>query len=134
MGIEDRVTQLDPRHLEDFTACLEVGCARFAKQKFSHIIEIKRNWIRFTCVLLVHYKISLLFFHFFSFIFASNFSLRFDLVIFASKFLLHIRKNLTSIQYIKFCFNSILLTLFRFPISFQVKKKHFYQFFHLIFV
>jgi hypothetical protein len=42
---------------------------------------------------LVHYKISLLLFRFFSLIFASNFSLHFDLVIFTSKFSLHIRKN-----------------------------------------
>ncbi len=41
----------------------------------------------FTCVSLFHYKISLLFFCFFSlfFFFASNFLLRFTLVIFASK-------------------------------------------------
>ncbi len=64
MGIEERVTELDPRHLEDFTACLEVGCARFVLKKISHIIKIKRNWIRFTCVLLVHYKISLIFANF----------------------------------------------------------------------
>jgi hypothetical protein len=56
--------------------------------------------------LLVHYKISLLFFRFFSFIFASNFSLRFDLVIFASKFLLRIRKNFASIQYFSHYFAS----------------------------
>ncbi len=51
----------------------------------SLISEIKRIWIRFTCVSLFHYKISLLFFRFFALIFASNFSLRFPLVIFASK-------------------------------------------------
>jgi hypothetical protein len=33
-----------------------------------------------------------------------------------------------------FRFNSIFFALFRFPISFRVKKKHFYQFFCLIFV
>ncbi len=38
---------------------------------FSLISEIKRNWFRFTCVSLFHYKISLLFFRFFSLIFAS---------------------------------------------------------------
>ncbi len=42
-------------------------------------------WIRFTCVSLFHYKISLLFFRFFLLLFASNFSLRSTLVIFASK-------------------------------------------------
>jgi hypothetical protein len=42
-------------------------------------------WIRFTCVSLFHYKISLLIFCFFSLIFASNFSLHFTWVIFASK-------------------------------------------------
>jgi len=46
---------------------------------------MKRNGIRFTCVSLFHYKISLPFFRFFSLLFASNFSLRFDSVIFASK-------------------------------------------------
>jgi hypothetical protein len=44
--------------------------------------EIKRNWIRFTSVSLFHSK---LFFRFFSLLFASNFWLRFALVIFASK-------------------------------------------------
>ncbi len=63
----------------------EVRCARIAKNFFSLISEIKRIWISFTCVSLFHYKISLLSFRFFSLIFASNFSLRFTLVIFASK-------------------------------------------------
>ncbi len=57
----------------------------FRKNFFSLISEIKRIWIRFTCVSLFHYKISLLFFRFFSLIFASNFLLRFTWVIFASK-------------------------------------------------
>jgi hypothetical protein len=76
----------------------------FRKKIFSLISEIKRIWIRFTCVSLFHYKISLLFFPFFSLFFAFfaffrffslffvffalfrvKFSLRFDLVIFASK-------------------------------------------------
>ncbi len=35
---------------------------------------MKRIWIRFTCVSLFHYKISLLFFRFFLLLFASNFS------------------------------------------------------------
>ncbi len=66
--------------------CLHgVGWARFAKIFFSLISEITRIWIRFTCVSLFYYKISLPFFRFFLLIFASNFSLRFDLVIFASK-------------------------------------------------
>ncbi len=64
---------------------LELGWARFAKKKFSLISEIKRIWIHFTCVSLFHYKISLLFFRFFLLLFASNFSLRSTLVIFASK-------------------------------------------------
>jgi hypothetical protein len=62
-----------------------VGWARFALKIFSLISEIKRIWIRFTFISLFHYKISLLFFRFFSLIFASNFSLRFTWVIFASK-------------------------------------------------
>ncbi len=62
-----------------------LGWARFASNFFSLISEIKRIWIRFTCVSLFHYKISLLFFRFFSLIFASNFSLHFTWVIFASK-------------------------------------------------
>ncbi len=45
--------------------------------------KIISNGFRFTCVSLFHYKISLLFFRFFSLIFASNFSLRFPSVIFA---------------------------------------------------
>ncbi len=57
----------------------------FRKKKISLISEIKRIWIRFTCVSLFHCKISFLFFRFFSLIFPSNFSLRFTLVIFASK-------------------------------------------------
>ncbi len=43
---------------------LTLGWARFAKKMFSLISEIKRIWIRFTCVSLFHYKISLLFFRF----------------------------------------------------------------------
>jgi hypothetical protein len=43
------------------------------KNLFLLISEIKRIWIRFTCVSLFHYKISLLFFCFFSLIFASEF-------------------------------------------------------------
>ncbi len=45
-----------------------LGCARFALNFFSLISEIKWNWILFTCVSLFHYKISLLFFRFFSLI------------------------------------------------------------------
>jgi hypothetical protein len=44
---------------------LVVGCAHFALKIFSLISEIKLNWIRFTCVSLFHYKISLLFFRLF---------------------------------------------------------------------
>ncbi len=54
-----------------YQLCL--GWARFAKKNFSLINEIKRIWIRFTCVSLFHYKISLLFFRFFSLIFAQIF-------------------------------------------------------------
>ncbi len=43
----------------------------FCLKFFSLISEIKRIWIRFTCVSLFHYKISLLFFRFFSLILAS---------------------------------------------------------------
>ncbi len=65
---------------------LLLGCAHFAKKNFSLISETKmRIWIPFTCVSQFHYKISLLFFCFLSLIFASNFSLRFTLVIFALK-------------------------------------------------
>ncbi len=112
---------------------------------------------------------SLLFFCFFSLIFASNFSLRFTLVIFASKrnkakwnsslffcffhffpffiaFFTFFRfKFFASLRFSNFRFeakrggklfrfNSIFFALFRFPISFRVKNKHFYQFFRLIFV
>jgi hypothetical protein len=53
---------------------------------FSLISEIKRIWIRFTCVSLFHYKISLLFFRFFSLIFASNFLLSLHLSSFCFTF------------------------------------------------
>ncbi len=43
-----------------------LGCVRFALNFFSLRSEIKWNWILFTCVSLFHYKISLLFFRFFS--------------------------------------------------------------------
>jgi hypothetical protein len=42
-----------------------LGWARFALKNVSLISEIKQIWIRFTCVSLFHYKIALLFFHFF---------------------------------------------------------------------
>jgi hypothetical protein len=81
----------------------------FRLQFFSLLSEIKRILICFTCVSLFHYKISLLFFRFkffaslrfsnfrfeakqseiqvyyFAFFVALKFSLRFDLVVFASK-------------------------------------------------
>ncbi len=57
----------------------------FRLKIFSLISEIKQIWIRFTCISLFHYNISLLFFSFFSLIFASNFSLRFTWVLSASK-------------------------------------------------
>ncbi len=131
-----------------------LGCARFA---FSLISEIKRNWIRFTCIF--HYKISLLFFRFFSLIFASNFLLRFTLVIFASKG--NKAKRNSSLFFVFFALNFSLrfdLVIFAskrnegeiFFASKEAKfnifriislhnlvsgeKKHFYQFFRLIFV
>ncbi len=57
---------------------LKLGCARFAKKNFSLMSEMKRNWIRFACVSLVHFKNSGPFFRFFSLLFATNFSLRFN--------------------------------------------------------
>ena len=71
-ALKKRATQLDPRHLEDFTACLEVGCARFAKKNFSHRIEIKQNWIRFSCVPLFTIKFHFYFFASFRFKFFAS--------------------------------------------------------------
>jgi hypothetical protein len=104
-ALKKRATQLDPRHLEDFTACLEVGCARFAKKNFSHRIEIKQNWIRFSCVPLFTIKFHFYFFAYFCFKFFV--SLRFSnfrLEIFAS----HKKKplNFASIQYFSHYFAS----------------------------
>ncbi len=65
--------------------CLHgVGWARFAKKNVSLISDANLDPFHM-CFTIFHYKISLPFFRFFSLIFASNFSLRFDLVIFASK-------------------------------------------------
>jgi hypothetical protein len=47
---------------------LRIRVRPFRFKNFSLISEIKRIWIRFTCVSLFHYKISLLFF---SLLFAS---------------------------------------------------------------
>ncbi len=93
-----------------------LGCARFAKKNFSLISEIKRIWIRFTCVSLFHYKISLLFFCFFSLIFASNFSLRFAKVIFALK-LNKVKQN-SSLLFCFFCFFSLFFVYFVFSLFF----------------
>jgi hypothetical protein len=70
---------------------------------FLLISEIKRIWIHMC------FTISLLFFRFFSLIFASNFSLRFTLVIFASK-----RNKAKPIQGYFFAFK----TFFRFFLLF----------------
>jgi hypothetical protein len=88
---------------------VRLGWARFASKFFSLISEIKRIWIRFTCVSLFHYKISLLFFHFFSLIFASNFSLRFTWVIFASK-----GNKAKRISSLFFCFFFTFFTFLRY--------------------
>ncbi len=83
---------------------------------FSLISEIKGNWIRFTRVSLFHYKISLLFFLFFSLIFASNFLLRYALVIFASK-----QNEAKQNSSLFFCFFRLFLfffTFFRFFFAF----------------
>ncbi len=86
-----------------------LGCARFTKKFFSLISEIKWNWICFTCVSLFHYKISLLFFRFFSLLFASNFSLCFTLVIFISKW-----KKAKQNSSLFFRFFSLFFTFFHF--------------------
>ncbi len=78
----------------------------FRLKNFSLVSEIKQNWIRFTCVSLFHYK-----FHFSSLIFASNFSLRFTLVIFASKWNKAIRN---SSPFFLFSFFSLFFAFFRF--------------------
>ncbi len=80
----------------------------FRLKNFSLISAIKRIWIRFTCVSLFHYKISLLFFRFFSLIFASNFLLPFTLVIFASK-----RNKAKQNSSLFFRFFSLFFTFFR---------------------
>ncbi len=69
----------------------------------------------------------LAFFSLFSFFLLKNFSLRFDLVIFASK------RNEGENFFASKEANSIFFALFCFPISFRVKK-HCYRFFRLIFV
>jgi hypothetical protein len=94
----------------------------FRLKNFSLISEIKRIWIRFTCVSLFHYKISLLFFRFFSLIFASNFSLRFTGVIFASK--RNKAKRNSSLFFRFFHFFSLFITFFRY-------FSHFFSFFSL---
>ncbi len=91
---------------------------------FSLISEIKRIWIRFTCVSLFHYKILLLFFRFFSLIFDSNFSLRFTLVIFALK-----RNEAKRNSSLFFCFFSVFFAFFSlFSLFFA-----FFRFFHFQF-
>ncbi len=87
-----------------------VGWARFAKNFFSLISEIKRIWIGFTCVSLFHYKILLLFFRFFSLIFASNFLLHVTWVIFASK--QYKAKRNSSLFFAFFCFFPLFFCYF----------------------
>ncbi len=79
----------------------------FRLKKFSLISEMKRIWIRFTCVSLFYYKISLLFYRFFSLIFASNVLLRITWVIFASK-----RNKAKRISSLFFCFLSLFSLFF----------------------
>jgi hypothetical protein len=88
------------------TIFLATRVSPFRLKKFSLISETKQIWIRFTCVSLFHYKISLLFF-------ASNFSLRFTLVIFASK-RNKVKRN-SSLFFRFFCF---LKVFFRFYFAF----------------
>jgi hypothetical protein len=99
------------QRLARFVSDSGLGWARFAKKIFSLISEIKRIWIRFTCVSLFHYKISLLFFRFFSLLFASNFSLRFTWVIFASK--RNKAKRKSSLFFSFFHFFSLFFAFFR---------------------
>jgi hypothetical protein len=106
----------------------------FRLKNFSLVSEIKRIWIRFTCVSLFHYKISLLFFCFFSLIFASNFLLRFDLVIFASKGNKAKRNSSLFFRFFHFfcffCFFSLFSTFFLFIFvslkSFSLNFRFFY--------
>jgi hypothetical protein len=115
----------------------EIRVRPFCKIFFSLISEIKWYWIRFTCVSLVHYKISLIFFRFFS--------LCFTLVIFA----LHKKKpqNIASIQnfshyfasqfrceWKKTTFLSIFSLNFRFASIFSLKFRLFYLHFHFRFL
>ena len=114
---------------------LHVGWARFASNFFSLISEIKRIWICFTCVSLFHYKISLLFFRFFSLIFASNFSLRFTWVIFASIFSFFF--HFFSLFFSFFRFFSLFFAFFALNVSLhfeakqsEAKFKSIFRFFH----
>ncbi len=52
-------------HLYKRTPCMYTRVSPFRLKNFSLISEIKRILIRFTCVSLFHFKISLLFFRFF---------------------------------------------------------------------
>ncbi len=83
----------------------------FQNVQFLNLIYLlnKRIWIRFTCVSLFHYKISLHFFRFFSHIFASNFSFRFTWVIFVSK-----RNKAKRNSSLFFRFYSLIFTYFRY--------------------
>ncbi len=101
--------KLDPFHmcfacsLQNFTSIFSLLFASNFSLRFTLVIfaskrnKAKRNSSLFFCFLFAFFRFFLLlffaFFHFFSLFFALNFSLRFDLVIFASKFLLHIREN-----------------------------------------
>ncbi len=102
----------------------KLGWARFAKKNVSHLTKIKWIWIRFTCVSLFHYKISLLFFR--------SFHLFFRFKFFASLHLsLGSETKRTEIQvyffaffrfFCFFCFFSLFFTIFRI-------LSHFFRFF-----
>ncbi len=72
--------------------------------------EKKRNCIRFTCVLLVHFKNSDPFCRFFLLLFAANFSLRFNLIVFASK--RNEGKSFFFASNISFCFKKHFFALY----------------------
>ncbi len=93
-------------------------------KKFFAYKQNKANLISFTCVSLFHYKISLLFFRFFSVIFASNFSLRFTFVIFASKW--NKAKRNSSLFFRFFHFFSLFFVFFRFSFFASLRFSHFY--------
>jgi hypothetical protein len=76
--------QKSPQFLEFFFVSIGGRVRPFRLKNFSLISEIKRNWIRFTCISLFHYKFHFSFFASFRF-FRFKFFASFTLVIFASK-------------------------------------------------